>query len=103
MRYLDHRSFAGLFRYFRPLQEHFIRRPIALVGRIGDAIPLIETLIGRIATLCLAEVPLAEMGGGITHIAQHLSHGVFPLGQAIIHGLERYRTVPRAYGITACH
>ena len=51
----------------------------------------------------LAEMPLAEHGGRITGIAQHLRHGVFPLGQTIVGDGKRHRTIPRADRIPACH
>src|SRR5271163_1059368 len=79
--------------------ETRIVRPKRLIGRVGNSIPLIESLICRKPTLGVTEVPLAENTGGVTGVREHLCHGDFPLHEAIDGSIDRHRAVARAYRI----
>src|SRR5262249_42885642 len=59
------------------------RRPRTDRRRVRNAVPLIETLIGRIAAVAVAEVPLAEVPGGVAALGEQLGGGGLPLRQAV--------------------
>jgi hypothetical protein len=49
----------------RTFTEEVVVRPVALVGGVRNAIPLVEALVGGVATSRVSEVPLAENGGDV--------------------------------------
>lgn len=69
--------------------EARIVRPKAVVGGIGDPIPLVKALVGRIAAGGLAEVPFAIHGSGVSGVGEHFRHRVLPLSQPVERCLER--------------
>jgi hypothetical protein len=54
--------------------ETQIVRPKRLIGRVGNSVALIESLICRKPTLRVTEMPLAENIGGAISVSEHFSH-----------------------------
>ena len=57
--------------------------PQRLVGGVGDAVPLVETLVGGEAAVDVAEVPLPEMPGGVALSRGDLGDRLLPLHQPV--------------------
>ena len=89
-------------RYFTTLCAHHSReldtgirletiaiRPERLVRRIGNTIPLVETLIGWISPNLVSKVPFAEHASRISLSPQNLSECYFPSANAIPNAARR--------------
>src|SRR5262249_51469181 len=59
------------------------RRPRTDGCRIRNPVPLIESLVGWIAAVAVAEVPLAEVPGRVAALGEQLGRGDLPLRQTV--------------------
>ncbi len=74
-----------------------------LVCGARNAVPFVKTLVVRQSPLFAAEVPFAEVGGGIADTEQHFGDRHLPLCQSLRCARQRYEMRARADRMTPGH
>ena len=84
-------------RFFEPDR----RRIEGFIGGARDAEPLVEPLTGGQPALVAAEMPLAEVAGGVTLAGKQFGDGDFPLRQSVKLAGERHGVRAAANGVAS--
>src|SRR5215471_7891093 len=96
--------FPRLWRGITHLPIELVRAIASLVGRVLDAKPFIEALIGRQSPSNFTKMPFAVRGSGIASLGKELGDRVFPwckTGRAL--AWERHARRARPHGQPAGH
>jgi len=77
--------------------------PEALVVGVGNAVPLVEAVVDRVAARLGADVPLAVAGGRVAGVGEDVADGPLPGDEAALRPGQLHRAIARADRVAAGH